>query len=412
MRGLEAAVWTVFDRRLRRSGPPIAVALSGGGDSLALTLIADRWARDRARELVILYVDHRLRPEGAEWGVRCGAIAARLGRTFQALAWDGDKPATGLPAAARQARHRLLAEAARTAGAQVILMGHTADDLAEAKVMRSAGSTTPDPREWAPSPVWPEGRGVFVLRPLLGRRRGDLRRWLTDRGETWIDDPANDDLRFARARARAAGAGVVDAREDDVPFELAQVVDHSWGAIEIPRDALRRATIEDVVRLVGLACVCAGGGDRRPATARLQRIARLLQADEPVAATLAGARISATAKEVTIGREPGEFRRRPLPPLELRTGRETIWDGRFAATAHRPGMALLPLPGLAARLPRGDRSFLSAIQPTIRAGLPAVAPPDGQVRLPVRPDLANDLTIEPLVRARFEAAAGLVQREP
>jgi tRNA(Ile)-lysidine synthase len=86
-------------------------------------------------------------------------------------------------------------------------MGHTADDVAETQVMRSEGALTPFPREWSPSPVWPEGRGVFILRPLLGVRRESLRRWLLDRGEVWVEDPANSDLRFARSRARRVLAG-------------------------------------------------------------------------------------------------------------------------------------------------------------------------------------------------------------
>jgi tRNA(Ile)-lysidine synthase len=71
----------------------------------------------------------------------------------------------------------------------VILMGHTADDRLEARAMRADGSTTPDPRAWSPSPAWPEGRGIFLLRPLLGLRRGEIRGW-RDGGESWSEAPA------------------------------------------------------------------------------------------------------------------------------------------------------------------------------------------------------------------------------
>ena len=197
---LEQAVGDVLDRRLQARHPrPIAVALSGGGDSLALLLATAAWAERAGRELLVLTVDHGLRAESADWTRTCAATAQRLGLAFRALAWTGAKPASGLPAAARLARHRLLADAARQARARVILMGHTASDIREAVAMRAAGSTTPDPREWSPSPVWPQGRGLFLLRPMLGLGRAEIRDWLTARGETWIDDPANADPAYARA---------------------------------------------------------------------------------------------------------------------------------------------------------------------------------------------------------------------
>ena len=192
-----------LDRRLRPdSAAPLAVGFSGGGDSLALLILTLEWAQAHGRTVVSLTVDHQLNPASAAWTVAAAARAQAMGVQAQAQAWTGDKPSAGLPAAARAARHALLADAAREAGARVLLLGHTADDLAEAAAMRAEGSTVSDPREWSPSPVWPEGRGVFVLRPLLAVGRAEIREWLTARGETWLDDPANDDLNYARARAR------------------------------------------------------------------------------------------------------------------------------------------------------------------------------------------------------------------
>src|SRR5207247_1209422 len=134
-----------------------------------------------------------------------------LGADFQALRWDGDKPVTGLAAAARTARHRMLADAARRAGARAILMGHTGSDVLEAEAMRAAGSTTPDPKEWAPSPAWPEGRGAggrgrrgrFAAPEILGGPGRGLpghRRGLRRRG------------RFPAERGEAGAAGGPAAR--------------------------------------------------------------------------------------------------------------------------------------------------------------------------------------------------------
>ncbi|MDB5480153.1 MAG: tilS, partial [Caulobacteraceae bacterium] len=94
---------------------PIAVAFSGGGDSLALLLAATTWAEAHGRPILALTVDHGLRPESGAWSRFCRERAAALGVEHRTLAWEGDKPATGVSAAARAARHRLLAEAAREA---------------------------------------------------------------------------------------------------------------------------------------------------------------------------------------------------------------------------------------------------------------------------------------------------------
>lgn len=376
----------------------MAVALSGGGDSLALTLIADEWARDRGRELVVLTVDHGLQPDSDAWTAGCGAVAARLGRRFAALVWAGDKPTAGLPAAARAARHRLLADAARHAGAHVLLMGHTADDLREAAIMRRAGSTTPDAREWAPSPAWPEGRGVFLLRPLLDIARGDLRAWLASRGEAWIDDPANTDPRYARARARRTPSETVQ-RTQPPPLILAELAREAAGMIILPREALRTAPAEDARRLLALSAVCAGGGDRLPATARTQRLSDAVRAPGSVVATLAGARVEAGDAEVRLYREAGEARRGGLatahPPV--------VWDGRFEIAE---GAEARRLAGLAGKLPRDQQAALRRLPAAARGGLPAVVDRKGAITCPA---LAGHPS---LVGERLRAAAGLVQREP
>jgi tRNA(Ile)-lysidine synthase len=131
--GLTAKVFARLDARLcPRSPAPLAVAVSGGGDSVALLAMAVDWARLRGRRLLVLTVDHRLSPGSASWTRRAGEQARALGCEWQGLSWDAPRPATGLPAAARAARHALIAGAARAAGASVVMMAHTADDVAEA----------------------------------------------------------------------------------------------------------------------------------------------------------------------------------------------------------------------------------------------------------------------------------------
>ena len=219
-----SAAFEVFDRRLiQESQAPIGVAFSGGGDSLMALKAAADWARDCGRSVIAFHVNHRLQPASDEWARAARQTAERLGARFIGLSWDGTKPATGLPAAAREARHRLIAEGARQAGVRVLVLGHTADDRIEADLMRAAGRRMGALREWSPSPVWPQGRGLFALRPLLGVRRAVIRQALAAENEAWIDDPANEDLRSPRARARLDAAMAPDAPAPEDDGDLARL---------------------------------------------------------------------------------------------------------------------------------------------------------------------------------------------
>ncbi|CAN7539578.1 tRNA lysidine(34) synthetase TilS [Phenylobacterium sp. LjRoot225] len=415
MRGVsgEGACRRVLDRRLLADSPrPIAVALSGGGDSVALLLAARSWAQAHGRRLIALTVDHQLQSQSRAWTEACARLAKRIGAGFQALAWEGPKPALGLPAAARAARHRLLADAARSLGARVLLIGHTADDVLEARAMRAAGATTPEPREWSPSPAWPEGRGLFLLRPLLGVRRAELRDWLTVHGEAWIEDPANADPRFARARARA---GLSHAGEvvfaPDVPLAIAGLCRFDpWGGVAFPRAAFRAAPRAEAQRLLGLACVCAGGGVRPPASAARDRLSERLRGEGEVVATLAGSRIQAHDEAVRIVREAGEARRGGLQPLVLAAGASGVWDGRFEVAAGGEGLEVRPLRGLARRLPEDQQRALARMPAAARPALPAIVAADGGVSCPQLG--VSPARMERLVEGRLRAAAGLVEREP
>ena len=236
----DARTFQRLDRRLTPDAEaPVAVALSGGGDSVALLLIAARWARARGRRLLALTVDHGLQPESAAWSRFAAEAAAAAGADWRGLTWDGRKPASGLTAAARAARHGLIADAARSAGARVVLFGHTADDIAEADWMRRQGATLGRLREWSPSPAWPEGRGLMLLRPLLAERRAGLRDWLAARRAAWIEDPANADARFGRSRARKlrrAGANLLAGRALQLhmlPFAWPEYRD-AWMIVLVP----------------------------------------------------------------------------------------------------------------------------------------------------------------------------------
>lgn len=274
------------------------------------------------------------------------------------------------------ARHRLIADAARGAGARVVLFAHTDDDIIEADIMRAEGSTLGRLRDWAPSPAWPEGRGLMLLRPMLRARRADIRDWLTVQGEAWIDDPANGDPRFTRSRVRASLIPASDDadREPTPPTSthedagLARVpsvaVPSVGGALELDREA--------GARTLGAAVVCAGGGDRPPRSHRLSAILARLRSGEAFTATLCGARVSANGDRVLVSREPGEFARLRAAPMPLEPGVEAVWDGRWAITVGTAGWSAAAAAGRMAALSGPERLALKGLAGSARGAWPVL----------------------------------------
>lgn len=185
--------------------PVLALAVSGGPDSIALMVLAARWrdARDKAPKLIALTVDHGLRKEAKREAAAVAKLARKLKIAHRTLRWTGRKPKTGLQQAARAARYRLLAQAARRARAGHILTAHTLDDQAETVLLRmSRGSGLTGLGAMARQSPVPGAEKITLVRPLLGLPKARLVATLTAAKIPFADDPSNRDPRFTRARLR------------------------------------------------------------------------------------------------------------------------------------------------------------------------------------------------------------------
>jgi tRNA(Ile)-lysidine synthase len=188
------------------SSPPgtTMVAVSGGPDSTAL-LVA---LHEAGHQVVAAHYDHALREDSANAARQVAELCARLGIPLVAERRAEPMPAGSLQAAARKLRYAFLERARLEAGAEVVALAHTADDVVEGAVihlLRGCGI--------AGLRGMPARRGHFV-RPLLNVWRKDVLAFLHARGLETYPDPANDDLRFARARVRHV---ILPALERDRP---------------------------------------------------------------------------------------------------------------------------------------------------------------------------------------------------
>ena len=187
--------------------PALVLAVSGGPDSTALMVLAARWCKTLKPKpkLIAVTVDHGLRKEARQEAAAVGRLARKLGIAHRTLRWTGTKPKTGLQAAARVARYRLLAGAARKANASHILTAHTRDDQAETMLIRlSRGSGVAGLAAMARVSSVPgdDAGQIKLVRPLLDIPKARLIATLRAAKVPFADDPSNRDPRFTRVRLR------------------------------------------------------------------------------------------------------------------------------------------------------------------------------------------------------------------
>ncbi len=379
----------------------VAVACSGGADSLALTLLADAWARRRGGTAVALTVDHGLRRESAAEARRVGEWLQARGIAHHVLRWRGAKPEANVAAAARAARYGLLLGWCRRRRVGDLLLAHQQEDQAETFLLRLARGSGVDGLA-AMAPVVPAD-GVRLLRPLLGVPRSRLRATLRRRRQEWIEDPSNDDPAYARSRmrkllpllaeeglsvARLAGTAArmahvrtaLEAATADLVGAAAVVDSAGFALLDI--SPLRQAPLEIALRALSRLLMAFGGTPLPPRLERLERLLASIRADDIGAGrTLAGCRLLPSRGRLLICREAAAM----AGPLALRSGRRAQWDGRFAVLLRGAGRAdglsvgALGADGWRALAAGGSRS---AVPGAVRPTLPALRDLDGIVAVP------------------------------
>jgi tRNA(Ile)-lysidine synthase len=224
-----------------REAPALVLAVSGGPDSIALMWLMARWRRalSRGPKLLAVTVDHGLRPAAAREAREVKRLAQALRLPHRTLHWRGEKPKTGVPAAAREARYRLLARAAKSAGASHILTAHTRDDQAETvlmRLLRGSGITG-----LAAMKRVSARDGAILARPLLDIPKARLIATLHKAGIGYADDPTNSDTAFTRPRLRALlPALAAEGGDTRALARLAARLSRANAAVEVLTDGAER----------------------------------------------------------------------------------------------------------------------------------------------------------------------------
>ncbi len=201
--GEEARFFDAFHTHIPRdTASKIGVAVSGGGDSMALLHLAARWASEASIHLEAVSVDHRLRPDAGRELDQVADLCQNLKLPNTRLCWQGWHGHGNLQAQARNARYRLMADWAKDRGIDRILLGHTRNDVAETFLMRLARRAGLEGLSAMQAQFTRDG--IAWCRPFLDFAREDLRAYLRRHALQWSEDPSNDDPRFDRVKARQA----------------------------------------------------------------------------------------------------------------------------------------------------------------------------------------------------------------
>ena len=347
---LTAAIDTLL--RGRVGAAPVGVAVSGGGDSTALLLAAIDWAGKAGIPLQAATVDHGLRAEAAGEARQVADLCARHAIPHETLTLTGLRDGADLQARARDARYAALAGWARSRGIETVLLGHTADDVAETLLMRLARGTGLD--GLAAMAEWRRVGDIDFGRPFLRRTRAGLRAELARRGVVPVEDPSNDEPRFERVRVRQAMAALdldperlarsarhlADARAalNRHTADLAgHIVHEDRGDLLLTRRDMQRLPPEILRRLL-LAALRWIGGAPAPREAEQTRLMKSA-ADLTRPITLAGCLVSplpGPLPGLRLAREAAAC----APPVPLIGGRAE-WDGRWRITGPAlPGLTV------------------------------------------------------------------------
>jgi tRNA(Ile)-lysidine synthase len=320
------------------AGPArILVAISGGSDSTGLLLLLAEALRADPNSRISLCaatVDHALRAGSADEARKVAALCGSLGIAHVTCVWQGEKPKSGIMAAAREARYGLLADAAESLSADLVVTAHTLDDQRETLAMRNSrageGSTG-----IADAVLF--DRRIWILRPLLGCRRADIRAFLQAKSIAWIEDPSNEDMRYERVRTRrrlseeGVAGGIADIREDErllLAENAAGWLDRHFrlhGGVlgHVLPDGLEEGAAVLGYALGRLTAVF-GGRPFPPGRAQMRDVHAFVARGKPGRMTVGRVVFDLRRDGLYLARES-----RGILPLIVPPGGRGVWDGRF-----------------------------------------------------------------------------------
>jgi tRNA(Ile)-lysidine synthase len=337
----------------------IAVAVSGGSDSLALLYLTNAWMGSKG-EMAALIVDHGLRPESTLEAYEVSVQLNNDNIKHEILKWENfSTPSSNIQAKARNARYHLLLNWCKNNGYDSLLVAHTLNDQIETFFMNLARGSGLDGLSGIKEKT--NINGIDIIRPLLNVEKSDLQKYLICRKINWIQDPSNYNEKFTRVKIRKfidqhlmEGLGLkknifykrinstinhiaraktyIEANIDDIISKAVKI--YNEGYAEIDLEYIKNLSEELYLRLLTKTLCSIGGKVYRPRYESLYNLySDIITADRKLERTLSGCKIfirtnNSLKKKLLVVREVPKYEMLS----DLKSSKPTLWDNRFEVT--------------------------------------------------------------------------------
>lgn len=179
----------------------IAVAISGGADSLALTFLLHYFCQKTNLDLLAVTIDHKIRPESSLEAIELGELLKKNGICHHILELnDSDIPDKNIEASLREKRYALLYEYCLDHKIEFLFLGHQEEDIAENFLIRLFRGSGVD--GLSAIAEMSDYKTIKLVRPLLDVKKNDLKEFLKQKQITWFEDETNQDEKFLRNKIR------------------------------------------------------------------------------------------------------------------------------------------------------------------------------------------------------------------
>ncbi len=328
----------------------IGLAVSGGGDSIAMLTLAAEWAKGNKKEIKVVTVNHNLRTEAKEEAIFTRNFVKKLGYSHTILKWKRLSDKGNLQAEASFARKKLISNWAKLNNIKTVLFAHTLDDQVETILMRFARGSGVDGLVGMKKNL--SLNGLCWFRPLLNISRNDLRNFLKIKKIKWVEDPTNQDRKYLRVKARDVisqlqkfgiktdlvintSIRMENARTvlNDVAKEAFNkyVALKKWGDVEVNKEIFNSFREDTFLRILAGIIKGISGSVYRPRYKDLLHFTESILNKNFKARTLCGVLVRAiNEKKIVFRREPSF----PFFVSDLQS-KKLIWDGRWQVSVSR-----------------------------------------------------------------------------